>query len=97
MIAARSPLGALGIIRTVVPSIIVTNIELPEIAGFSFIAATHEIPATRHVPMIAMTGVPLNHQRHDWKHAGFTRAVVKPVDPFTLCTMIVEVISDARR
>jgi len=95
VITAGSALRALATLRTVVPSVVMTNIEMPDIDGFSFIAAAREIPATRHVPMIAVTGVPLHRQRRDWKDAGFARALVKPVDPFMLCAMIVEVISEA--
>jgi CheY-like chemotaxis protein len=94
VVTARSASPALAILGTVIPSVVVTNIELPDMDGFSFIAELRKTPATRTLPMIAMTGVPLDHQPHDWKEAGFWRAVVTPVDPFVICSMIVEVINE---
>src|SRR5262249_23126026 len=77
----------------VVPGAIVVNIEMPDVDGFSFLAAVRG-GTTRDVPIIAISGVPLDLQQHDWEHAGFARALVKPVDPFVLCGIIREVVNE---
>ena len=95
VIATPSTFRALAILRSLLPSIIVTNVEMPQIDGFSLAAVAREHPATHDVPMIAMTGIALDRQRQDWRTTGFARALVKPVDPFVLCTAVADVIAEA--
>jgi CheY-like chemotaxis protein len=94
VIVAPSALKALAVLGHLVPSTIVVNIEMPEVDGFSFVAAVRAARGTHDVPMIAISGVPFDLQPHDWQDAGFARALVKPVDPFVLCAMIRDVVNE---
>jgi CheY-like chemotaxis protein len=94
VIAATSALAALVVLRHVVPSIVVVDLAMPDLDGFSFLATARAIPAARDLPMIAISGMPIDLQRHDWKDAGFLRAVMKPVDPFRLCAILAEVMEE---
>jgi CheY-like chemotaxis protein len=95
VIMAESAPRALEILRGgLVPSIVVTNIEMPDFDGFWLLAAARGVPVTRHVPMIAISGVPIRSHRQDWRAAGFARALVKPVDPFSLCETIADVLDE---
>jgi len=93
VIVAPSTPQALALLDHVVPSAIVVNIEMPDVDGFSFLAAVRG-GTTRDVPIIAISGVSLHLQQHDWEQAGFARAIVKPVDPFVLCRIIHEVVNE---
>jgi CheY-like chemotaxis protein len=95
VIVAESGLKAVAILRRVLPSVIIVDIEMPEVDGFSFVGAARAVPATRHLPMIAMSGVPLDLHRQDWREAGFARALLKPVDPFVVCGIIAEMMDGA--
>jgi CheY-like chemotaxis protein len=95
VIGATSGQAALAILRHVVPSIVVVDLEMPDLDGFAFLDGARLLLGAREVPMIAISGLPLDLQPQDWKDAGFVRAVVKPVDPFVLYQIIVEVMEEA--
>jgi hypothetical protein len=45
---------------------------------------------------MAMSAIPFDLLRHDWKDAGFVRAVLKPVNPFRFCEILADIMDEVR-
>ena len=63
-------------------NVVVTDWRLPDGDGLSVAAALREHSASRHVPLIAVTGVSMSaRMREDVRADGFTDVLVKPASP----------------
>ncbi len=64
------------------PTVILTDWRLPDGDGLSVADALREHYASRHVPLIAVTGVSMSAQKTaDMRARGFTDVLVKPTSP----------------
>lgn len=66
--------------RTLLPDIVVMDLQMPGLSGTEMAAALRADPRTAHIPLIAATGhssTPLRTARA----AGFDALIVKPCDP----------------
>lgn len=70
------------------PSVVVLDLELPGLSGLQVAAALKAAPATRDIPLIAVTGHSHHHQLEQARAAGFARVLVKPCDPDALVAEI---------
>lgn len=61
--------------------LIVSDIGMPEMDGYSFARAIRSLPDYRTVPMIAVTGFAEYDDRDRARDAGFNTHVKKPIDP----------------
>jgi two-component system CheB/CheR fusion protein len=61
--------------------LIVSDIGMPEMDGYSFAKAIRSLPDYRTVPMIAVTGFAEYDDRDRARDAGFNTHVKKPIDP----------------
>ncbi len=55
VVSADSPLKALEMIAQQIPDMIISDVEMPGMDGFQFIAKVHENPATAKIPFILMS------------------------------------------
>jgi CheY-like chemotaxis protein len=69
---------ALGVLRTVQPHVIVTDIALPGHDGFWLLEQLRGSPRTHRIPVVAVTAVV---GREEVLDAGFDAFVAKPVRP----------------
>ncbi len=74
---------------------IVSDVGMPEMDGFSFIEALRQRPAAEggQIPAIALTAHARVEHRARALHAGFNSHVPKPVDPVELFAVIASVRS----
>lgn len=84
---AAAPNGkvALNIIQDVLPHLIITDWDMPDMDGIALIKALKETPTTREIPVIIVTGV--SSAKRDLEHALSTGAVdyiPKPLDAIEL-------------
>ena len=64
------------------PNVVLTDWRLPDGDGFSVADALREHYASRHVPLIAVTGVSMPaHKVADMRARGFTEVIIKPASP----------------
>ena len=64
------------------PNVVLTDWRLPDGDGFSVADALREHYASRHVPLIAVTGVSMPaHKVADMRARGFTEVILKPASP----------------
>ncbi len=76
------------------PDLVLLDIHLPDADGFSVLTALRNDPATRDVPIVALTADALPAQVDRALGKGFDRYLTKPVDLALLWRTIVELVPD---
>jgi PAS domain S-box-containing protein len=73
--------GDLGIelARTYVPDVILMDINLPGISGYVALKRLREDPATKHIPVLALSANALPRDIEKGLEAGFFRYLTKPI------------------
>ena len=73
--------GQLGITlaRTHLPDMILMDIDLPDISGIDALKILSRDPATRHIPVMALSANAMPHDIERGLEAGFFRYLTKPV------------------
>jgi signal transduction histidine kinase/CheY-like chemotaxis protein len=73
--------GQLGITlaRTHQPDVILMDIDLPDISGVDALKILNRDPATRHIPIMALSANAMPHDIERGLEAGFFRYLTKPV------------------
>jgi CheY-like chemotaxis protein len=76
---------ALAIARSARPSLILLDVNLPDISGFEVCARLKEDPATASIPVIQITGAWLSEKdRQEGLASGANAYLVEPIDDLTL-------------
>jgi PleD family two-component response regulator len=73
--------AALASIERRVPTLVVTELDLPDASGVTLIARLHSRPATRHVLLMALTRRPSVRDKIAAFEAGADHYLVKPQTP----------------
>jgi CheY-like chemotaxis protein len=73
------------------PAIVVTDIGMPNRDGLWLLQRIRSLPAVPRVPVVALTGHCMSHEREMLRAAGFDAQAVKPLD----LDDVVEVIAAA--
>ncbi len=97
VLTAASGADALGIARRALPAVIVTDIAMPGGDAFWFISELRNLPGGSAVPVIALSGRPLDLLGDAGKAAEFSVALLKPVDPVDLCEIISKILAGASK
>lgn len=95
VVTAVDGFTALAIAQTVLPDLVVLDLELPGRSGYDVATVLRQDPATRHIPLIAATGFSHEAQLARARRAGFDVIVIKPCDPDELIAHIQRLIADA--
>ena len=80
--------GVLPTVLAAQPDLVITDIGLPDIDGYEVARRLRADPATRTVPLIALTGFGQLGDREAAERAGFDAHLVKPVSPEELVETI---------
>jgi CheY-like chemotaxis protein len=62
------------------PDLILMDIRMPQLDGFSSLAKLRAHPQTANIPVVAVTAFAMDPERHRAEVAGFNGYVSKPVD-----------------
>ena len=79
---AHNGFQALEKARELRPDAVLTDLAVPGMDGFAFCRALKDLPTTRDIPILAMTGHPeylVDAERI--RHAGISQVLSKPCDP----------------
>jgi CheY-like chemotaxis protein len=79
---------ALAIASTWLPKVIVLDLGLPDIDGWEVARQLKATPRTAAIPIIALTGADLPHERVSAMRAGCDRHLAKPCSPADLLDAI---------
>lgn len=85
-----APDGARGVelARTLVPGLILLDIQLPTMDGYAVARALREIESLRGIPIIAVTSYAMVGDREKALAAGCTGYLEKPINPDTFVAEI---------
>ncbi|SEN61526.1 two-component system, cell cycle response regulator DivK [Sphingomonas gellani] len=78
MVAATGSTGLI-LAQEMEPAVIVVDIKLPDVDGREVIARLRADPATRHIPVLAISAMADNGLQDDCTLAGADRFVSKPI------------------
>ena len=84
--------AAMGVAEHRLPDVIVTEIAVPKLDGFEVLRRLSANPSTRHIPVIAATGVLHFQVPARAREAGFAAVLEKPIEPATLLQTIRNVV-----
>jgi CheY-like chemotaxis protein len=64
------------------PDAVITDLAVPGMDGFEFCRALQQSPATRDIPILAITGHSAYLDEPErFRHAGISHVLIKPCDP----------------
>src|SRR4051794_2013967 len=86
VIPATDAKSALGLLDTVKPDVLVSDINMPEHDGFWLLQEARRLARLDGVPALAVTGLELTPK--EIEAAGFHGYLRKPVDPNMLCNTV---------
>ena len=89
---ASSANEALNFIKTWPPEVIVSDISMPDVDGYTFIRRVRSLAGYSHIPAIAVTAHALAEDRDRALAAGFESHVAKPIQLSDLILTIAKVI-----
>jgi two-component system cell cycle response regulator DivK len=82
--------------RTFVPALILLDIQLPGMNGYSVARALRENESLRDTPIVAVTSYAMPGDREKALEAGCTGYIEKPIDPRTFVAEIEHAIAGRR-
>jgi len=93
VVLARTGEEALALVSERTPAVITIDIGLPGISGLDVARSVRQRPATRRIPMIAVTGWVAPENVAAAKDAGCDVVLSKPCSPETLHAEIVRLLA----
>jgi two-component system chemotaxis response regulator CheY len=89
---ARDGAEALALAKRQRFSLVITDINMPELDGFALIQALRALPEYRHTPILTLTTEDSPEQKQTGRIAGATGWMVKPFDPERLLATLRRVL-----
>lgn len=86
--------SAIAKAKSLLPDLMVLDLELPGISGFEVARTLRADAETKDIPLIAATGYSHVRQLTLAREVGFDAVVVKPCDPDTLLLEIERLLGD---
>ncbi len=93
VITARNGKEALEVIQRERPAIVIADIMMPKLDGFSFVHRLRIAPETREIPVVFISSTYVAPEDQEFAfHIGATRFLQKPVDLEKFLTTIAELL-----
>ena len=93
-IAASSANEALEVLQKITPDIIISDIGMPKIDGYTLMNQIRSLPQGKDIPAIAITAYVGEIDRQRSLDAGFQHHLPKPIDITKLLDLTVELLGD---
>lgn len=77
---------------TVVPDLIITDLNMPVMNGFEFLQELRKLPVTQRTPVLMLTTETKDELKQQGKALGLTGWIVKPFNPAQLKQAISRVL-----
>jgi CheY-like chemotaxis protein len=91
---ARDGVDGLEAIRRERPDLVLCDIDLPKLDGYSLAGRAKADPAIRDIPLVAVTALAMVGDRDRALQAGFDGYMAKPIEPETFVPEIERFLSD---
>jgi CheY-like chemotaxis protein len=88
VVTALSAMDALEAAQCEQFDVVVSDIGMPGMDGYSFATALREMPAYQTVPLVAVTGYAMYDDRDRAKSSGFDAHLTKPINPGALLELL---------
>jgi diguanylate cyclase len=88
VLTAASGADALALVAREPPDIILLDVMMPGLDGYQVVAALRGTAASRHIPVILLTGLDDHQARTLGRQAGANDFLSRPVDRAELCTRL---------
>jgi two-component system, chemotaxis family, chemotaxis protein CheY len=92
VLQASCGMEALQVVKTRQVDLILTDINMPNVDGFSLIRMVRALPTYRFTPILALTTESAAEIKKKGKEAGATGWIVKPFNPTQLLDVLKRVI-----
>jgi PAS domain S-box-containing protein len=79
LLTATTGTRGMELARAYLPDVILMDINLPGMSGYDALLALQEDPATRHIPVLALSANAVPHDIEKGLEAGFFRYLTKPI------------------
>jgi two-component system, cell cycle response regulator DivK len=89
VVAAADGEQGIDLAQSCLPALILLDIQLPTMDGYSVARALRRIPAMRDVPIIAVTSYAMTGDREKALAAGCNGYIEKPIDPESFVAALV--------
>ena len=94
---ARDGQEALEMLKDVVPDLILMDLQLPGLDGFSATRMIKSNPATENTPVVALTAYAMSGDAERAREAGCDGYITKPIDPDEFPATVARYLNTARR
>lgn len=96
ILEAHDGVEAVRIIKTQTPSLIITDIMMPQMDGFEFIQEIKKDKFTRHIPLIIVSAKITDNEKAQGLDLGADAYITKPFSPVLLSSTIKRLISNKK-
>ncbi|MDZ4763820.1 MAG: response regulator [Chloroflexota bacterium] len=93
---AESGKECLERMKTVVPALILMDIQMPEMSGYQLLAVIRSEPRWQHIPIIAVTAHVMSSDQERILAAGFDGYIPKPVSTLTIAKEVSDILQAVR-
>jgi len=93
VLSAKSGLEGVEKAATILPDLILLDIQLPDMDGYATARALRENPDLTFTPIVAVTSYAMPGDREKALASGFSGYIEKPIDPDTFETQVGQYIS----
>jgi two-component system, cell cycle response regulator DivK len=90
VLQARRPSEAVALIKKTRPDLILMDIQLPEMDGYTFARELRRLPALADVAIIAVTSYAMAGDREKALEAGCADYIEKPINPDTFVAQVAQ-------
>lgn len=94
VIIARNGKECLKLLDTVHPTMIITDLAMPEMDGWEMLRQLRSNDATYNIPVVAITAYHSADVAHDATRAGFDAYFPKPISPYDFVDSLVALFED---
>ena len=84
----------LALIEKVTPTLIICDLSMPQMDGWSVMKYMRENPALKNIPVIALTAHAMAGDREKTLAAGFYNHITKPLFPSTFIKELLTILSN---
>ncbi len=92
VVTAEDGMSALGIARTTVFDLVITDLQMPRMDGITLIGELRKLPGFRHKPMFMLTTESTDDKKQAGRLAGATGWIVKPIEARQLRKLVRRVV-----
>jgi len=93
VLTARDGNEALWLLRTVRPDLIITDLQMPDIDGWSVLATIRNNPDIAHIPVVTMTAYGSSHVERELIAAGFNAYIIKPIRTTKMLSVLGDILA----